>query len=69
MTDQEMILHRPAAVPSEDVWIYTPENLARIERGLEDFRAGRLVQMSPAELDAYGDQMEAERQHDEHRAG
>lgn len=69
VTEEGILLRPVKAVPREDVWIYTPENLARIERGLEDFRAGRLIRMSPAELDAYGDRAEAERQSDEHRAG
>ena len=77
VTEEGILLRPVKAVPREDVWIYTPENLARIERGLEDVRAGRLVRMSPAELDAYGDRMEADRmeaeresdEHREHRAG
>jgi hypothetical protein len=50
------------AVPREDLWIYTPENLAKIQRGLEDLRAGRLIRMSPDELDAYGDAAQAARE-------
>jgi AbrB family looped-hinge helix DNA binding protein len=62
---EEGILLRPVtAVPREDVWIYTPENLAMIAQGLEDVRAGRLIQMSPAELEAYVD--EAARAREEH---
>jgi len=69
VTEEEEILLRPTVVPSEDVWLYTPENLAMIAQGLEDVRAGRLIRMSPAELEAYGDRLQAERESDEHRAG
>jgi hypothetical protein len=50
------------SAPREDLWIYTPENFAKIQRGLEDLRAGRLIRMSPDELEAYGDAAEAARE-------
>jgi len=64
VTEEGILLRPVTAVPREDVWLYTPENLARIEQGLEDVRAGRLIQMSPAQLDAYV--AEATRAREEH---
>jgi AbrB family looped-hinge helix DNA binding protein len=61
VTEEGILLRPVTAVPRDDVWIYTPENIARVQRGLEDLRAGRLIRMSPTELDAYGDQAEANR--------
>jgi AbrB family looped-hinge helix DNA binding protein len=59
IVDGGILLRPVTAVARDDVWVYAPENLARIERGLEDLRAGRLIQLSPADLEAYVDWAEA----------
>ena len=59
VTEEGILLRPVLAVPREDVWIYTPENLAGVRRGLEDIQAGRLIRMSPNELEAYGDAADA----------
>jgi AbrB family looped-hinge helix DNA binding protein len=69
VTEEGILLRPLTAVAREDLWIYTPENLAKIERALEDVRAGRTIRMSPAELDAYGDAAEAARKRGEAAPG
>lgn len=65
VTDNGVLLRPVMAIPQDDVWIYTPENLARIEAGLADVRAGRVVRMSLEELQRYGDEAEAARRRGE----
>jgi AbrB family looped-hinge helix DNA binding protein len=61
VTEEGILLRPVVRVAREDVWVYRPENLARIEQALADLQAGRLVEMSPTELQAYGDEAEAAR--------
>ena len=46
-----LVLRPVVIIPREDAWLYTPENIARIERGLEDVRQGRYRTMSEEDLD------------------
>lgn len=39
--------------PDDDSWLYTEETIAAVRRAEEDIRAGRMRQMSEAELRAY----------------
>jgi len=61
VTEEGILLRPVRAVAQEDAWVYAPETLRRIERGLDDLRAGRLIRMSPSELGERGDQAEGAR--------
>jgi len=58
------VVMRPAVVPREDAWAYTPEHAAKVERAREDVRAGREVAVGADELrriaDLSDDDMSAE---------
>jgi len=42
---------RPATViPEEDLWAYTRQAIASLKRGLADLKAGRVYQLTEAEL-------------------
>jgi bifunctional DNA-binding transcriptional regulator/antitoxin component of YhaV-PrlF toxin-antitoxin module len=50
-----VIVLRPATViPREDAWAYRPEHLARIEEALAQAQAGRVLHLSPAQLEQLG---------------
>ena len=38
------------AIPAEDAWAYTPENLRKLEAALADVREGRVIRPSKGEL-------------------
>ncbi len=38
------------AIPAEDAWAYTPENLRRLEAALADVQEGRVLRLSKGEL-------------------
>ena len=39
------------AIPVEDAWAYTPENLRQLEAALADVREGRVLRLSKAEIE------------------
>lgn len=49
-----LVLRPTAIFPDEDAWYYTPENQEKLNRAMEDVRAGRVFQMSEAELKRLG---------------
>ena len=53
VTEHEIILRPALVVPREDVWAYTPEHLAQIEKSDADAHAGRTVHMTERELEQY----------------
>ncbi len=48
--DGELLLRPAVLVPREDVWAYTPEHRALLERAREDAASGRARELSEAEL-------------------
>lgn len=46
-----LVLRPVIAVRREDAWAYTPEHMERMRRALEDSRAGRVRQLTEAELE------------------
>jgi len=47
----EGIVLRPAVtIPREDAWAYKPEHMKRLERALEDVRAGRSISGGEVQL-------------------
>lgn len=48
--DGALALRPVDSIPEEDAWLYTPEHIARIERSLQDYREGRVMQLSEDEL-------------------
>ncbi len=46
----EKLKIKPLAInpsPSGDTWFDNPNNLAMVEKGLEDFKAGKVVELTP----------------------
>ena len=39
------------AIPAEDAWAYTPENLRKLEDALADVEAGRVMRLGKGELE------------------
>lgn len=46
-----LILREAVTVPRDDEWAYTPEVRDLVRRSREDYAAGRVKQMSPADFD------------------
>ena len=46
-----LILREAVTVPREDAWAYTPEFVDLVRRSREDYAAGRVKQMSPADFE------------------
>jgi hypothetical protein len=44
-------LREAVTVPREDAWAYTPEFVDLVRRSREDYAAGRVKQMSPADFE------------------
>src|SRR5688572_9535892 len=58
------IVLRPAAAPNgdeEDDWVYTPEQMERIRRGLADIEAGRMYRLGEEDLLELADRMDVAR--------
>ena len=53
VADDVIELRRSAVIPEEDRWAYTPEALASLKRALADIKAGRVFQMTEAQLLEY----------------
>ena len=53
VTDDVIELRRSAVIPEEDRWAYTPEAIASLKRALADVKAGRVFEMTEAQLRDY----------------
>lgn len=49
--DGKLVLQPAVVIPREDLWAYTPENLAKIRRAQRDIEEGRVRQITEADLD------------------
>lgn len=49
--DGKLVLQPAVVIPREDLWAYTPQNVAKIRRAQRDIEEGRVRQITEAELD------------------
>jgi AbrB family looped-hinge helix DNA binding protein len=49
--DNEIRLRPARVVVAEDAWAYTPESLASIKRSLDDIAAGKVFELTTADLE------------------
>ncbi|MGH2387783.1 MAG: AbrB/MazE/SpoVT family DNA-binding domain-containing protein [Chloroflexota bacterium] len=54
--DGAIILKPAIVIPREDAWAYQPEHLARLEEAMTQARAGRMLDLSPEQLEGLLDQ-------------
>jgi len=48
--DGAVVLRPAVVIPREDLWAYTPEHLAKVQRARRHAREGRAYRASPADL-------------------
>lgn len=53
--DGAIILKPATVIPREDAWAYRPEHLARLQEALAQAQAGRILDLSPAQLETLAD--------------
>jgi AbrB family looped-hinge helix DNA binding protein len=56
-TERELVLRPAVVIPREDLWAYTPEHMASLDRALKQVREGRMRPASDLELGADGDEI------------